>query len=67
MATTENGKPRSNQVHFILQGKGGVGKSLVSAILGQYFHARKANLWAAAQHSGYFGAILYIVPLYGPP
>src|ERR1035438_7348283 len=44
MATTENGKPRSNQAHFILQGKGGVGKSLVSAILGQYFHARKATL-----------------------
>jgi len=44
MTTTENGKPTSNQVHFILQGKGGVGKSLVSAILGQYFHARKATL-----------------------
>jgi len=44
MATTENGKPRSNQVHLVLQGKGGVGKSLVSAILGQYFHARKATL-----------------------
>ena len=44
MATTENRKPRSNQVHFVLQGKGGLGKSLVSAILGQYFHARKATL-----------------------
>ncbi len=30
--------------NLILQGKGGVGKSLVSAILGQYFHARKGTL-----------------------
>lgn len=27
----------SNQVHFTLQGKGGVGKSLISAVNGQYF------------------------------
>src|SRR6202162_2183340 len=44
MATTEIGKPKSNQVHLVLQGKGGVGKSLVSAILGQYFQARKSAL-----------------------
>jgi dephospho-CoA kinase len=28
----------TNQVHFILQGKGGVGKSLIAAIVAQYFH-----------------------------
>jgi MinD-like ATPase involved in chromosome partitioning or flagellar assembly len=28
-------------VHLILQGKGGVGKSLISAILGQYFLHKK--------------------------
>ena len=44
MTTTENGKPKSNQVHIVLQGKGGVGKSLVSAILGQYFQNRKGAL-----------------------
>jgi MinD-like ATPase involved in chromosome partitioning or flagellar assembly len=44
MATTQNGRPRSNQVHLVLQGKGGVGKSFVSAVLGQYFHARKGAL-----------------------
>ena len=38
---TENAKSKSNQVHLILQGKGGVGKSLISAILGQYFQSRK--------------------------
>jgi hypothetical protein len=41
MATTENVKSKGNQVHLILQGKGGVGKSLISAILGQYFQSRK--------------------------
>jgi hypothetical protein len=41
MATTENVKSKSNQVHLILQGKGGVGKSLISAILGQYFQSKK--------------------------
>jgi hypothetical protein len=39
----ENTKPKSNQVHFILQGKGGVGKSLIAAILAQYFRARKVT------------------------
>jgi hypothetical protein len=37
----ESTKTKSNQVHFILQGKGGVGKSLISAILAQYFRVRK--------------------------
>src|SRR5664279_3005269 len=41
MATTENTQARSNPVHLVLQGKGGVGKSLISAILGQYFRVRK--------------------------
>src|SRR5450432_4508012 len=39
----ESTKPKSNQVHFILQGKGGVGKSLISAILAQYFRGRKVT------------------------
>jgi hypothetical protein len=37
-ATTEKARTKSNQVHLVLQGKGGVGKSMISAILGQYFH-----------------------------
>ena len=41
MATTENVRSKGNQVHLILQGKGGVGKSLISAILGQYFQSKK--------------------------
>ncbi|MGI9070807.1 MAG: hypothetical protein ACR2JB_05625 [Bryobacteraceae bacterium] len=43
MATTETAKPKSNRVHLVLQGKGGVGKSLISAILGQYFEIRKVT------------------------
>ena len=43
MATAENTKPKSNQVHFILQGKGGVGKSLISAILAQYFRIKNVT------------------------
>jgi CobQ/CobB/MinD/ParA nucleotide binding domain len=42
MAATQNEKAKGNQVHLVLQGKGGVGKSLISAILGQYFQHRKA-------------------------
>jgi len=41
MAGTQNEKTKTSQVHLILQGKGGVGKSLISAILGQYFLSRK--------------------------
>lgn len=41
MAATQNEKTKASQVHLILQGKGGVGKSLISAILGQYFQTRK--------------------------
>ncbi len=41
MTATENPKAKGNQVHLVLQGKGGVGKSLISAILGQYFQLRK--------------------------
>jgi hypothetical protein len=44
MQAIENGKPNSNQVHIILQGKGGVGKSLAAAILSQYFQTRKGTL-----------------------
>jgi hypothetical protein len=35
---------KTNQVHFILQGKGGVGKSLVAAMLAQYFRARNGSV-----------------------
>src|SRR4051812_14654472 len=31
---------RANSIHLSLQGKGGVGKSLVASILAQYFRAR---------------------------
>lgn len=41
MTATQNEKTKGNQVHLVLQGKGGVGKSLISAILGQYFQHRK--------------------------
>src|ERR1700722_12222378 len=41
MTATEQSKHRSNQVHIVLQGKGGIGKSLISAILGQYFQSKK--------------------------
>jgi hypothetical protein len=42
MGATQNEKTKGNQVHLVLQGKGGVGKSLISALLGQYFQHRKA-------------------------
>jgi hypothetical protein len=38
--TESNGNGHPAAAHFILQGKGGVGKSYVSAILGQYFQQR---------------------------
>ena len=41
MAATQSEKTKGNQVHLVLQGKGGVGKSLISAILGQYFQTKK--------------------------
>jgi hypothetical protein len=44
MPASEKEIPKCHQVHFILQGKGGVGKSLVAAVLGQYFQARKVAL-----------------------
>lgn len=31
---------QETMVHLILQGKGGVGKSMIAAILGQYFRAQ---------------------------
>ena len=37
---------KKNQVHFILQGKGGVGKSFISAILVQYFRERNGGVKA---------------------
>jgi adenylylsulfate kinase-like enzyme len=41
LATAEKARTKNNQVHLVLQGKGGVGKSMISAILGQYFQHRK--------------------------
>jgi len=35
-----------NTVHFILQGKGGIGKSFVAVLLAQYFQNKDANLKA---------------------
>lgn len=35
------------KIHMILQGKGGVGKSLIAAILAQYFNSRGDNLLCA--------------------
>lgn len=33
-----------NTIHFVLQGKGGIGKSFVSCLLAQYFQNQNANL-----------------------
>ena len=38
------GGPAVPTIHLILQGKGGVGKSLVSSILAQYFRHRGADI-----------------------
>ena len=35
-----------NSIHFILQGKGGIGKSFVAAMLAQYFDSKGADLKA---------------------
>ena len=40
--TRGNGTQAS--VHLVLQGKGGVGKSFVSAILAQYFRTKSARV-----------------------
>jgi Mrp family chromosome partitioning ATPase len=34
----------TSAVHLVLQGKGGVGKSFVASILGQYFRERNKNV-----------------------
>ncbi len=36
-----------NAVHLVLQGKGGVGKSLISSILAQYFQEKEISLFCA--------------------
>jgi Mrp family chromosome partitioning ATPase len=38
------GGPATPTIHLTLQGKGGVGKSLVSSILAQYFRYRGAEI-----------------------
>ena len=48
-ATTEKARTKSNQVHLVLQGKGGVGKSMISAILGQYFQHKKPRRTVSTQ------------------
>jgi len=42
--TDTNGNGHPAAAHFILQGKGGVGKSYVSAILAQYFQRKAARV-----------------------
>lgn len=42
--TTQQQTTGNNAIHFILQGKGGVGKSLVSAFLAQYFQSIGAGV-----------------------
>lgn len=42
-AKSEKNAPK-NSVHFTLQGKGGVGKSLVSSLLAQYFNESPSNV-----------------------
>ena len=42
--TASNGNGQQVSVHLVLQGKGGVGKSFVSAILAQYFRKRSGTL-----------------------
>jgi adenylylsulfate kinase-like enzyme len=39
------GGTASPTIHLTLQGKGGVGKSLVSSILAQYFRHRGADIY----------------------
>jgi CO dehydrogenase nickel-insertion accessory protein CooC1 len=39
MAKQTSASAPTKAVHFILQGKGGVGKSFVSAVLAQYFRS----------------------------
>lgn len=36
----------NNTIHFVLQGKGGIGKSFVASMLSQYFQSKGANLRA---------------------
>jgi hypothetical protein len=44
MDTESNGNGYHETAHFVLQGKGGVGKSFVSAILAQYFQDKGVRL-----------------------
>ena len=43
-AVVSGGGTATPTIHLTLQGKGGVGKSLVSSILAQYFHQRGAEI-----------------------
>jgi len=45
-----NSETTNNSVHFVLQGKGGVGKSFVSAILAQYFRHTGWRLIASTRN-----------------
>ena len=41
-SVSEN-RPQWRAVHLSLQGKGGVGKSLISSLLAQFYRARRVN------------------------
>ena len=43
-AAGSGGEPATPTIHLTLQGKGGVGKSLVASILAQYFRHRGAEI-----------------------
>jgi len=42
----KSAEPRENSIHLSLQGKGGVGKSLIASILIQYFEAKGCDVHA---------------------
>lgn len=43
-SSDQSEKSRTNEIHFVLQGKGGVGKSLVATLLAEYLSERIATL-----------------------
>ena len=38
-------KSAKKQIHFVIQGKGGCGKSLLALIIGMYFKINKKNVF----------------------
>lgn len=43
-SSAHNPQKRTNEIHFVLQGKGGVGKSFVATLLAEYFSDKIDNL-----------------------